>query len=155
VPTEHDLLQILVFENADQVGYVRLHTDVRSTKVLSLAHTGKGRRPDLVAMLAERIGDRTPLPTATPPTVNEDDVRDRRNCAMDPVHASDIRSLAPAKDSSPWRLAEASGLGSNRATVVASCSGGRVPCSAALTQCGRLVVPSSRGPSRPVDVCFP
>ena len=79
VAAEHYLLQILVLEDADQVGHVCFHTDPWTTKVRPLAHPRQRRRPGVMALGAEFPGNRMPLPATTPTAVNEYERRDPRN----------------------------------------------------------------------------
>ena len=85
VTAEHDLLQILVLENTEQVGDVRFHTDPRTTEVRPLAHTRERRCPGVMALCAEFPRNRLPLPATTPPAVNEYERCDRRNVPRERV----------------------------------------------------------------------
>src|SRR5205823_5694333 len=69
---EQDTLEILVFEEVEDVGRVQLEVDIGAEQVVALAEAGQGGGEDDVAARAQ-VGQHTgPDPAAEPGTVDED-----------------------------------------------------------------------------------
>ena len=70
---QHDVVEALIFDDAEHVGDVQREIDARVQLVRALAEAGEGGRKDTMSARAQPVGDAAPVPAAAPGAVDEDE----------------------------------------------------------------------------------
>ena len=77
VPDEHEVLEPLRIDEADDIRHVRAEADARGQQVRPVADTGEGRTEDAVALAAQLCRHPGPAPSAMPGPVKQNERRHR------------------------------------------------------------------------------
>ena len=96
VPAQHDVLEALELEMADDVLDVRVEVDGRREQMCALAEARQCRSRDVVTLGAQEPVDVAPLPAAAPPAVHDRELR--RYAAEKPKFSRRVASTSNAFD---------------------------------------------------------